>query len=167
MKRSYSLIALTLTISLFIYLFYRTERTVVNELVIFILSFDTYAAIRGSITNAIPLNGPAIFSLPGGLWVFCTTILSKDYYMKIRNHKMRIVVVPIVFAVGLELLQLIHFTNGMFDFWDVGFYIMFWFLGYYSFHSQRSQQNILSPFTLSSFICLTCFLAVYLAHVRQ
>jgi hypothetical protein len=166
MKRTYSIVAL-LSISLFIYLFYRSEKTVVNELIILILSFDTYIAIKSSIINAIPLNKPIIFSLPGGLWIFCATALSRDFYIKIRDHKIQIVLVPILFVIGLEFCQLIHLTNGRFDIWDIAFYLLFWLLACYSFQSRGSQQNILSPFTLHGFICLACFLSVYLAHVSQ
>lgn len=167
MKRTYSLIVITLSVSLFIYLFYRTEKTLVNELIILLLSLDTFAELRSSITHAIPLSGPIIFSLPGGLWVFCSTVLSKDLYMIIGNHTIRLMAVPILFVVGLEFCQLFHLTNGTFDLWDIGFYLMFWSLGYYGFPSRNLQQQILSPFTLRGFICLAYFLSVYLAHVNQ
>jgi hypothetical protein len=148
-------------------LFYRTEKTVVNELIVLLLSFDTFAEIRSSIGKTIPLNGPAIFSLPGGLWVFCTTVLAKDLYMKIGNHKIQLVVVPILFAVGLEFCQLIQITRGTFDLWDLGFYLVFWLLAYSGFQSRNPQQNIMSSFTLRGYFCLACFLSVYLAHVSQ
>jgi hypothetical protein len=90
MRKTYSLIVIILFVSLFIYLFYRTEKTVVNELMILFLSFDTFAEIRSGVTKTIPLNESMIFSLPGGLWVFCTTVLAKDLYIKIGNHKIRI-----------------------------------------------------------------------------
>jgi hypothetical protein len=167
MKRTYSLIALILIVSLFIYLFYRTEKTVVNELLMLLVSLDTFAEIRSSITKTIPLNELIIFSLPGGLWVFCTTVLSKDLYMKIENHKIQLMAVPILFAIGLEFCQLIHITQGTFDLWDIGFYLMFWLLGYWGFQPRNPQQNIMSSFTLNGYICLACFLSVYLAHVSQ
>ena len=165
MRSTNSLIVFTLLLSLFIYLFYRTEKTLVNEIIILIFSFDTYSEIRTTVTNAIPLNEPVIFSLPGGLWVFCTTVLSKDFYLKILGYKIRVFVVPIIFTISLEFFQLLHLTNGRFDFRDIGCYLIFWMLAYYSFRPDRPQQNILSPFTLNSFICLACFLVVYLAHV--
>jgi hypothetical protein len=166
MKRTYSLIALALSVCLFIYLFYRSKKTVINELISVILSPDRYAQYRSSVAAAIPLNDPILFSLPGGLWVFCMTILSKDLYMKIGKQKIRIVVVPVLFAVGLEFFQLFHLTNGTFDFWDIGFYFFFWSLAYFGFQSGNSQDQV-SPFTLKGFICLACFFSVYLAHVSR
>lgn len=166
MKRAYR-ISLILLISLFIYVFYRSEKTVVNELFILILSLDTYTMAKSSVINAIPLTPHLIFSLPGGLWIFCATTLSQGFYLRMGNHKMQLDLVPILFAVGLEFFQLIHFTHGTFDNWDIAFYLMFWLLAYYPFESDREHQNILSPFTPQGFICLACFLSVYLAHVSQ
>jgi hypothetical protein len=166
MKKACSIIA-ALLMSLFIYVFYRSEKTVVNELIILIISFDTYTTIKSIITNTIPLNETIIFSLPGGLWVYCATALSHDFYLEIRKYRIQFIVVPISFAIGLEFCQLIHFTNGTFDIWDIAFYKIFWLISYYSSRCYGLQQNILSPFTLPGFICLACFLSVYLAHVSQ
>ena len=166
MKRIFSIIV-ALSISLFIYLFYRSEKTVVNELIILILSLDTYTAFKSSIITSMPLPDSVIFSLPGGLWIFCVTVLSQGFYMKIGDRKIQVVLVPFLFAICLEFCQLIHLTNGRFDIWDIIFYVLFWLLAYSSSKSDRSQQNILSPFTLHGFIFLACFLSVYLAHVSQ
>jgi hypothetical protein len=166
MKRACS-IALALSVSLFIYLFFRSEKTLVNELIIRLLSFDTYATMKSSIIQTVPLHERIVYSLPGGLWIFCATALSRDFYMKIKHYKMQVVLVPLAFAIGLECCQLIHLTNGRFDIWDIVFYLLFWLLAVYFFQVRGSQQNILSPFTLHGFICLACFLSVYLAHVSQ
>lgn len=166
MKRKYSLSIAFLT-SLFIYLFYRSEKTIVNELIILILSFETYGNIKTGIVDAVPLNKLIIFSLPGGLWVFCATALAQDFYVRIKNHKIPLSLLPVQFAIGLEFVQLIHLTNGRFDLWDILFYVMFWWLASYSNKFDRSQQNILSPFTLRGFTCLVCFVSVYLAHVNN
>jgi hypothetical protein len=166
MKRNYS-VAGALLISLFIYLFYRSEKTVVNELITFILSPESYTTIKSSVMTAVPLNNPIIFSLPGGLWVFCATALAQGFYMKAGRYKVQLVLVPILFAVGLEFCQLIHLTNGRFDVGDIMCYIIFCALAQYAFPSHLPKQNILSPFTLHGFFCVACFLSVYLAHVSQ
>lgn len=166
MRRICSVI-FALSVSLFIYLFYRSEKTVVNELMILLLSMDTYTAFKSSIINSMPLPDSIIFSLPGGLWIFCVTVLSQGFYMKIGDRRIQVVMVPILFAIGLEFCQLIHITNGRFDIWDILFYVLFWLLAYSFSQSNRSQQNIMSPFTLHGFIFLACFLSVYLAHVSQ
>lgn len=166
MKRLYSVVALALFISLFIYLFYRSEKTVVNQFVALLLSKETFALIRSSIHQELPLNLSIVFSLPGGLWVFCTTVLARDLYFNIRHHHVPLVDMPICFAIALELCQLAHLTNGTFDVLDIAFFIAFWLIARYSVRPS-SQKNILAPFTLNSFACMACFVAVYLAHVTQ
>lgn len=167
MKKVYS-IAGVLFISLFIYAFYRSDKTVINELIILILSEETYISIKSFIVSIMPLPEPIIFSLPGGLWVFCVTILSSNFYLPVKQYRIPMVFLPILFATGLELCQLIHLTRGRFDLWDVVFYLLFWLLAYHSFQSRwQQQQNIFAPFTIHGFICLVCFFSVYLAHVNH
>jgi len=163
MKKELS-IALALLVSLFIYAFYRSEKTLVNELIMLVLPLDTYREIRSNI-NVIPLTGLMVFSLPGGLWIFCATTLSKDFYVRIRTYKLRLFPVPILFAIGLEFCQLLQFTNGRFDCWDVVSYGIFFLLAYFSYQFQDPQENLMSPFTLRGFTYLICLLSVYLAHV--
>lgn len=165
MKKFYSIL-IAFSISSFIYVFYRSDKTVVNELVISIFSYDTYVSIKCSIVSAIPLNELIIFSLPGGLWLFCATLLAQRFYLKINRYKIQLFLIPVIFAIGLEFCQLIHLTNGRFDLWDIIFYAFFWLMAYLV-KSSKSQQNIVSPFTFHSFICLVCILSVYLAHVTQ
>lgn len=167
MRKAYSLAVLGLSASLFIYLFYRTKNTVVNELIVLLLSPGAYAEIRSSVADVISLNDPFVFSLPGGLWVFCVAILSKGFYLKIGKFTISIVFLPVLFAIGLEIFQLFHITHGTFDPWDIVFYLLFWSMAYYGFRIHGMQQNILSPFSLKGFICLAGFLSVYLAHVSR
>jgi hypothetical protein len=61
---------------------------------------------------------------------------------------------------------LFQFTKGRFDHWDIASYLIFFLLAFHSFHFQRPQQDIMSPFTFRGFTFLICFLSVYLAHVN-
>ena len=164
-KKNYYLIVLSLLISLFIYLFYRTEKTVVNEIFISIISFDKFVEFRKTITNIVSLNEHIIYSLPEGLWVFCITLTSKPLFLKIGNREINLLFIPLTFSIGLELFQLLHLTNGRFDIWDIGFSVLFWSLANYLTTHKDTKQNILNPFTTKSFICLLSYLIVYLAHV--
>jgi len=166
MKKAGSVVV-ALSISLFIYVFYRSEKTVVNELIIMILSFDTYAALKSNIVQTIPLSDSIVYALPGGLWVFCATALSQNFYLRMDGYEFPVVHVPAMFAVGLELCQLLRLTRGTFDFLDVLSFGLFWLLAVHSFKPDRSCQNTLSPFTVDGFICLACFFAVFLAHVNR
>jgi len=164
-KKKYFLITLSLLISLFIYLFYRTEKTVITELFISIISFDTFIELQKSIINTLPLNERLIYSLPEGLWVFCITLTSKDLFLKVGIHEINLLFIPLIFSIGLELFQLLHLTNGRFDFWDIGFSVLFWAMALYLVRFKSARQNILNPFTSRSLICLLSYLIVFLAHV--
>lgn len=165
MKKNYYFIALSLLLSLFVYLFYRTEKTVINEIFIYIISFDKFAELRKEVINILPLNEHIIYSLPEGLWVFCITLTSKYLFLKIGKREINLLFLPLAFSIGLELFQLLHLTNGRFDFWDIGFSVFFWAVANYLINSKGIRQNILHPFTINSFVCLLSYLIVYLAHV--
>jgi len=166
MKKACSIVVALLA-SLFIYVFYRSDKTLINEIVKLVFSFDRYAGIKSAIAAMLPLNEIVIYSLPGGLWMFCATILAQDFYLPFRRYKIQMTYIPLGFAIGLELFQLLHVTNGRFDPWDVVFYVTFWLAATWVIRSQQPQQNILSPFTLRGFICLACFFSVFLAHVTH
>lgn len=165
MKRNFFFIFISLVISLFIYLFYRTDRTLVNQLAIHLFSAHNYTSLKIIIANALPLNDVIIYSLPEGLWVFCITLTSRQYYIMLLGSRIDCCYIPIVFAVGLELLQLLHITNGRFDLIDISMSISFWLLGTYIFDKRYQQQNILKQMNLKTIACLSSYCIVYLAHV--
>lgn len=165
MKRNYFFIIPALLVSLFIYLFYRTEKTVINEIFISIVSLDTFTGWRQHITSTLPLNTHLVYSLPEGLWVFCITLTSKFLFVRTSSREIDLLFVPLLFAIGLELFQLLHLTNGRFDFWDIGFSLLFWTVANYLIHYKNTRQNILDPFNTRSMLCILSYLIVYLAHV--
>jgi hypothetical protein len=165
MKQKYIFICGALLISLFIYLFYRTERTVATNIFIKIVSFDTYAALKASIVNVLPLNNIVIYSLPEGLWVLCITLTSKSYYISLRNWRFDCIFIPLIFCFTLEILQLFHITNGRFDLMDIGFCIVFWILGSLILRDKVEKQNIVTWPNSKSFVCLASYGIVYLSHV--
>ena len=167
MKRNYYFIAITLLISLFIYLFYRTEKTVVTGLFLSVVSADQFSEMRRTITSTLPLNEFVIYSLPEGLWVFCISMTSRSLFIKIGRRELGLIFVPLIFSIGLELLQLLRFTNGRFDFWDIWISVFFWVLANYALKHRLQRQNIFAPFNTRSSICLLSYLIVYLAHVWQ
>ncbi len=150
--------------SLFIYLFYRTERTVINELFIKIFSFQKYYTLKNAVNLHLPLNKQLIYSLPEGLWVFAASLISKDFYIEINKWKLRGVFIPLAFALSLELLQLFNFTNGRFDLIDIAFAIIFWFIAFFV-KIDHGERNIFKPFTMNGFACMLCYAIVFLAHV--
>lgn len=167
MKNNYWLIILCLLGSLFIYLFYRTEKTVVNQIFISIVSLGKFVEWRMYVGCTLPLNRHIIYSLPEGLWVFCITLESKPFFIKIYNREFNLLFLPLIFSIGLELFQLVHITNGRFDFWDIGSSVAGWSVAAYLIKNKTAIQNIRNPFTNRSLICVLTYLIVYLAHVWQ
>jgi hypothetical protein len=166
-KKNYILIVLSLLLSLFIYLFYRTEKTVINDLFVSIVSCDNFVDWRRTVTGVLPLHEIIIYSLPEGLWVFSITLTSKFLFLKVGRYEIQLLFLPLLFSIGLELFQLFHFTNGRFDFWDIGISILFWTAANYVTKVENTKQNILEPFTINSGICVLSYLIVYLAHVWE
>lgn len=167
MKSKYTFICIALLISLFIYLFYRTERTVATNLLIHLISYDRYSALKSIIINALPLNSVIIYSLPEGLWVFSITLTSKSYFISIRNLRLDCIFIPPIFCFTLEICQHFHITNGRFDFMDIVFLIVFWMLGALVLKEKSEKQNILALPTSKTFICLGSYCIIYLAHVLK
>jgi hypothetical protein len=165
MKKQYIPIAISLSISLFIYLFYRTERTAVNELVIWLISIETYTSLKTIISNSLPLSDIIIYSLPEGLWIFCITLTSKPYYISWNSWRMDCVYLPLIFCFSLEILQLIHITNGRFDFMDIGFFVLFWIFGRYVLSERNVKRHVFTTLNSKTIFCLASYCIVYLAHV--
>jgi len=166
-KRRYFFIILSLLISLFIYLFYRTEKTVVNEIAIRILSIQDYTQLRDAVIGLLPLSKPVIYSLPEGLWVFSITLTSKPFYIPFFGRQVHCTFMPLLFCIGLELCQLYHFTNGRFDFMDIWFSAFFWIIACRAFNEHPDKQSILQPVNKKSLVCFASYGIVYLAHVIQ
>lgn len=167
MRKQYAFIIASLLVSLFIYVFYRTEKTVVNELLIRSISFDTYAALKREIIRILPLHAFVIYSLPEGLWVFCITLTSKPYYIQQEKLRIQGVMIPILFCVGLEIFQWLHFTNGRFDLNDIGVSLVGWLLAVVAFDDKVAKQNILTPMNGNRIVCLGSYGVVYLSHVLE
>lgn len=166
MKTKYICVAICLLTCLSIYTIYRSNNTVINELIMDIVSRSFYLSIKQKIASSIPLNNFMIYNLPEGLWVYCATLLSKDYYLKVSRLNIRLVFLPLLYAVMLEFLQLLHITNGQFDGMDISISILFWIAACKSFKSQHQEENILNNTSSTSLLCLSIYCIVYLSHVN-
>ena len=152
---------------MFIYLFYRTEKTVINEIFIHIISNQRFVVLREVVTHLLPLNKFVVYSLPEGLWVFCITLTSKSLYIQSLDRKINCIFIPLLFCLTLEIFQLVHFTNGRFDFFDIWFSVSFWILAYYFFKDDPDKQNILQPISFRTIMCMASYGIVYFAHVLK
>jgi hypothetical protein len=153
--------------SLFIYLFYRTEKTVVNDLLIRLISLDSYARMKDTVTQYLPLKHFVIYSLPEGLWIFCITLTSRPYMLHWGKRRLDCVYVPLIYCIGLEIFQLLHFANGRFDPVDIGMSMLFWLPANYFFRCIEEKQNLLQPINLKRIACFASYGIVYLSHVLR
>ena len=164
LKRRYNVIAGFLAICLFIYVFYRTEDTVITRFILLLLSDSLFIEVKEAVRGQFPLHEMVIFSLPEGLWVFCITLTSSSFYLRWKRYFFPLMILPIVFSIGLEFLQLSQITNGNFDFWDIGFSLFFWVLALYLTPKAR-KADLFRPFTTEGLVCILSYLIVYFAHV--
>ena len=82
------------------------------------------------------------FSLPGALWLLAFQSLMFIIWNKSVNRKNVFwILTPLAVAVGGELAQLFHITDGTFDILDVIFYIL-GFLIAFGLYSLRSNYNL-------------------------
>ncbi len=167
MRKGHYCIIAALLVSLFIYVFYRTERTVVNEILIRMISLESYAAVKRAVNSFVPLPALVIYSLPEGLWVFCITLTSKPYYIGRPCRRMDCLVIPLLCCLGLEILQLLHLTNGRFDPADILVSLVWWLVAAFAFAGKPGTQNLLAPLNGSRMVCLVSYGIVYLSHVLE
>lgn len=158
-------IILSLLICLFIYLFYRTEKTLVNQLFISLVSYDSYTVLKSEILASVPLNKQLVYSLPEGLWVFCITLTSRFFFLPLGRIHFHLILIPLFFAIGLEILQKLQITNGRFDMMDIFFSLFFWLLALLLTHHHKRKENILKTGTSARLLCAFSYGIVYLAHV--
>ncbi len=167
MKKSvYTVVGASLC-SLFIYLFYRTNKTVVNELAIQLLSLENYATLKAFVIQSLPLPDWMIYSLPEGLWVFCVTYTSIPFYIQQKNWRLNCSVVPLIYCISLEVFQLFHLINGRFDYMDILLSVLFWLLAIFAFKDKLNKQNMLTPLNSNKLFCLFTYGIVYLSHVLK
>lgn len=156
---------MALIVSLFIYVFYRTDKTLVNQVIIQLVSFKTYQHLKLIITASLPLNKYIIYSLPEGLWVFCITLTSKEFYFDLFKKRINCVFIPLVFVVALELFQLFRITNGYFDFFDIGISLLFWLIAAKIIDTQQRLENLFHSLNYNNLFCVLSYCIVYFAHV--
>lgn len=167
MRRKELLILTALLVCLFIYLFYRTERTIVNELAIRLTSPAYFATLRAQVATLLPLNDLVIYSLPEGLWIMCITLTSKMYYLRLFRWDIDCKYIPIVLCIVLELMQFFHVLNGRFDIMDILVSLFFWLLGCTFFSEKKQRQNICSKVNVQMVQCVASYSIIYLAHVQR
>lgn len=148
-----------------IYLIWRSESVLVNFLMGSLFSPEDFRDWRATISSRLPLNDLIIYSLPGGLWVFVSTVAFKDFFVIIRKNIINLMFLPLVIAIVLEVTQLIHLTNGVFDGWDVLLELIFWVASLLVCPATEIKEDFLKSEQSSKKIwAIFSLLILYLAH---
>ena len=167
LKAKLTLIVPALFVSLFVYLFFRTEQTVVNYLAISVFGENSYWAFRSYINEHIQLGSFGVYSLPEALWILSVTLLSKRYVLNLNNWQISLKYVPLILVLGFEWFQFQHWANGHFDWIDLLGGTSFWMLGMLIFPEKKPKTNLFSNWNFHGIACILSYAIVYLAHVIQ
>ncbi|KYP15338.1 hypothetical protein [Flavihumibacter sp. CACIAM 22H1] len=165
MKSYRGAIGVSLAISLYIYVIYRTDKTLVNQLIIALVSWEKYAALKAEIRALFPLADWIIYSLPEGLWIFCITLSSHYFFLEIKGSRLNLSLLPILLAVTMELFQLVHLSNGRFDWMDLLISFTFWLFALFVTRMNLEKQALFRTWNQASYTCIFSYAIVYLAHV--
>ncbi len=158
-------ILISLGCALFLYLFYRTDHTLVNKIYISLMGYEHYISLKFWLQHKYHLNNWIVYSLPGGLWVFAATIVSKQYNIALFKMNFNVKFIPLIIVLFIEMTQLLKWNHGVFDVMDIIFGCGGWFAGLMVFNSQEYTNYKISILQLKSWFCIMTNAIVYLAHV--
>lgn len=99
-----------LVVSLVIYMLFRSPDTIVNQ------AFSHLLGFRPPVWR-LAHGQWLVFNLPGALWLY-----SFLWFSSLSRSKL-LTLLPLGMALGIELVQLLHITDGTFDLLDVVFYL--------------------------------------------
>ena len=165
MKLKYFIIALALLLSLFVYLFFRTEQTVVNHLLIQLFGGEPFYQSRLWVTSRVTLSNFQMYSLPEALWILSITLLSKRYVICLGKRQIALWYFPIILAFGFEFFQWMHWSKGSADLNDLWGALLFWVLGMMVFPEREPKISLFQSFNIHALLCTGAYAVVYLAHV--
>jgi hypothetical protein len=160
MNLKYLFITISLFVSLLIYVFYRTEYTIINRLVVYVLSPEHFREFRLMVANSIWLPNFVVYSLPEGLWVFAATIISGNLVLKIKRYILPMIYMPLIVALGIEFVQYTGLSKGIFDWIDIFLILVFWILAYFfnkSYQKEQTKPNnfyVVFAYTIVIFSCV-------------
>jgi len=165
LKKYIPFLIISLFLCLFIYIFYRTEKTLVTRLFIALFSREEYSILKTRIKFFLPLQDCLIYSLPEGLWVFCITVTSSFFYLQMGKRKWELVFVPILVVLLMEIFQLLHFANGRFDLMDITVSTGFWLLALFCTRTNAEKEPLFQAVNTKTICCMLSYSIVFLAHV--
>lgn len=158
---------LALLVSAFIYLFYRTNFTAINQLFAFVFGDIFYLDLKSELQANLKLPSQIIYSLPGALWVWVISIASRDVFILLKGRRVSLVFLPIIVAIGFELFQYFNLINGHFDWWDIIYAVAFWLLSFVSFNKQKRSLDESHSTIYNILVFAGTYLLVFFAHVTS
>ena len=158
-------IILFLIVCVFVYVFYRPESTLINILLGYVMHEPGWLSFKAFIRDVLPLPKWIIFSLPGGLWVFAATMLSKKLKLRLWRVTFSAMWLPMLFALWLEFWQLMGVVKGRFDWMDVLLVILFGLSAilFPEYKMLKSKRNIFFERQRLAFGFV--FFSVFMGHV--
>ncbi len=145
----YILVVAALLLSLVIYRYYRVDDTLVN-----ILWTQLIGDKQGLSLPTLPSF--VVYNLPEFLWVFAATLLSCDLAWA-HKYSVFLYLLPLAVALGIELMQVLGISDGIFDPLDIlaalGGYLLAYSISYQSPPSPLPQR-LLYALVMSSYCIL-------------
>lgn len=145
-----------------IYLIYRDSSIFFNQL--FLPFGIEIVSEKQQIQELLPLPKWVIYSLPGGIWVYVTTIIAKKYDSSENKYLKGITLIPSIYAVGLEFLQFFHFTDGTFDWIDLFIIII---ASIAAKGSNKLELSLKNHPNFQHLALISAFLVLFLGNVYQ
>jgi len=152
-------------LSLLIYIFYRSELTLINQLFSLLIPLSELLQWQNTVQTVFPLPNWVIYSLPEGLWVLVVTLISKEFYFSRRTKNYSLVFFPLVLALVIELFQYLQITDGIFDWFDLGFSFTFWAIACFLLPPRFSPVQLKKAQPSRRLILICSYLIVILSDV--
>lgn len=106
---------LALLPALFLYMFYRSERTVINIIAVSISPSDWFESARVWVQTTLPISEIVVGFLPGSLWVYAATAALRH----VSVSSLPLWPTPLMVAAFFEAQQALGLTYGVFDSLDI------------------------------------------------
>lgn len=151
MKKYHIYIILPLIISLIVYIFFRSENIIINQIIYNIYPKSHYFTFN--------LSNFIIYNLPQGLWVFSATLIAKNLYIK----KFNLAFLPLIFSFYIETIQYYHLTNGTFDYWDLITATIGFITAYSSISCPYKKEQLFCTFNFRTILFSSSYLIVFLS----
>jgi hypothetical protein len=150
--------------SLFFYVLFRPDDTVINQLITRVFHADL-STDRFLLNHFLQVPDFVIYSLPSGLWIFSITLLARKLSLQVSHWKINLTYLPIGFVVGLEMMQLFHLTDGTFDPMDILVSVVCWGLAVLTSKAYFAGILPQRPTRIRLAFFLGLFASAYLADV--